>query len=520
MHIFTRDLRLEDNSALWRLLSEGELDSLQFIFVFTPEQTTESKYFNANCFHFMLESLRVLEKRLKSLGASLDYYYGTHVEVLDTLMATHKEKGRDLVALSMAEDYTAYSTLREDAVEAFCADRTPPITLLLAEDHCMLPSLKGEGIRSAGASSKPFSVYTPFYEHVVANVPVRKLLKYSLSRYARLLCDAPHRCALSFDLDRAQALTGDLGCRPPSDMVQKAASSATRAHVTQVLEAYDFNAYDVNRGQVLKRLTQLSPHLKFGLMSIREVYHTVNGREDVKEENKTTFFKQLYWREFFMYETHHCPDNLGLMRQCFSTVTKGLHDQRLPPPLVTQNCSFPSTYLDELEWESAGDEFGAWCEGNTGYPFIDAAMRELNRTGILHNRCRLSVAQFLTKNLLIDWRLGERYFAQVLLDYDPSSNNGSWQWCSSSGGETADKFRMQNPQVQMKKLDRHCTYVKKWVHEIAPVDSSDIQAWERSDVRDKYSYTISYAPVVVDLKDSRKRALERYSIMPRQQSSA
>ncbi|MBF02226.1 MAG: deoxyribodipyrimidine photolyase [Flavobacterium sp.] len=200
----------------------------------------------------------------------------------------------------------------------------------------------------------------------------------------------------------------------------------------------------------------LGIHLRFGTVSIREM---VQKAQAVKNE---TFLKELIWREFFMQILWHFP----------KTTTE----------------SFKPKY-DAIEWRNDEKQFQKWCEGKTGYPFVDAGMRELNATGHMHNRVRMIVASFLCKHLLIDWRWGETYFAQKLLDYEQASNVGNWQWAAGSGVDAAPYFRIFNPTEQIKKFDKDLKYIKKWIPELD---------------------TSNYPEPIVDHKEARERCLKVY----------
>lgn len=187
----------------------------------------------------------------------------------------------------------------------------------------------------------------------------------------------------------------------------------------------------------LDKTSHLGPHLRFGAVSIRKMI------TKVAQENNPVFWNELIWREFFMQILWHYPHTI--------------------------NKSFRSKY-DAVKWHNDETEFKNWCEGKTGYPFVDAGMRELNATGHMHNRVRMIVASFLCKHLLIDWRWGETYFAQKLLDYEQSSNVGNWQWAAGSGVDAAPYFRIFNPSEQIKKFDKDLKYIKKWIPELETAD--------------------------------------------------
>jgi deoxyribodipyrimidine photo-lyase len=215
--------------------------------------------------------------------------------------------------------------------------------------------------------------------------------------------------------------------------------------------------YEATRNfPALDKTSHLSVHLRFGTVSIREVV-----AQAMRSKNET-FLKELIWREFFMQILWHFPH----------TVTK----------------SFRAKY-DSIVWSNDEDIFQKWCDGKTGYPIVDAGMRELNATGFMHNRVRMIVASFLCKHLLIDWRWGETYFAVKLLDYEQSSNVGNWQWAAGSGVDAAPYFRIFNPAEQVRKFDKDLKYIKKWIPEL-----------ETSD----------YPEPIVDHKEAREKCLKVY----------
>ncbi len=203
----------------------------------------------------------------------------------------------------------------------------------------------------------------------------------------------------------------------------------------------------------LNGTSRISLHLRFGTISIREL---------ARQAGEGKYFDELIWRDFYQMILYHFPN----------TVTE----------------SFKPKY-DHIPWRNNEAEFDKWCKGKTGYPMVDAGMRELNETGFMHNRVRMVVASFLTKHLLIDWRWGEAYFAEKLLDYDQASNVGGWQWAAGSGVDAAPYFRVFNPKLQLERFDPDCKYVKQWVPEFG---------------------TNQYPEPIVDHKEARERALATY----------
>jgi deoxyribodipyrimidine photo-lyase len=220
---------------------------------------------------------------------------------------------------------------------------------------------------------------------------------------------------------------------------------------TSVIEKYQ----EQRNFPAIQGTTRLSVHLRFGTISIRKLVEIASRKNEV-------WLNELIWREFYQMVLYHFPK------------------------VVTH--SFKAPY-DRIEWINDQKEFMAWCAGKTGYPIVDAGMRELNETGFMHNRVRMIVASFLTKHLLIDWRWGEAYFGKKLLDYDLASNNGGWQWAAGSGCDAVPYFRIFNPALQAKKFDPEEAYIKKWVPEYK---------------------TTEYPAPIVDHKFARERAIKVY----------
>jgi deoxyribodipyrimidine photo-lyase len=216
--------------------------------------------------------------------------------------------------------------------------------------------------------------------------------------------------------------------------------------------------YEVQRDYPAQDFTShLSAHNKFGTVSIREVYHRIRKLFGASH----TLISELYWRDFFTHIVYHFPHVMG----------GAFHEK-----------------YNGLKWANREDFFKAWCEGRTGFPIVDAGMRELNTTGHMHNRVRMVVSSFLVKDLHIDWRWGERYFAQQLTDYDPAVNNGNWQWAASTGCDAQPYFRIFNPWKQQQRYDLDCEYIKKWIPALRSLPPKDIHDLEKQRERKPGSY--------------------------------
>ena len=221
--------------------------------------------------------------------------------------------------------------------------------------------------------------------------------------------------------------------------------------------------------------SHLSAHHKFGTVSVRETYYSI--AKNLKGDAKEAMIRQLYWRDFY-----YC------ISESFPRIYKGAFNQK----------------YSKIKWSKSKVKFQKWCQGKTGFPIVDAGMRQLNTTGWMHNRLRMIVASFLTKDLRINWRWGEKYFAENLVDYDPAQNNGGWQWAASTGVDSQPYFRIFNPWTQSKRFDPNALYIKTYIPELASVDVSDIH-------KPILNHSEYPAPIV-DHSVERKKTLQMFSL--------
>jgi deoxyribodipyrimidine photo-lyase len=238
--------------------------------------------------------------------------------------------------------------------------------------------------------------------------------------------------------------------------------------------------YNTNRNTLSIKTSLLSAYIKFGCLSIREVYWEI--KDTLGSSN--SLISQLFWREFYFYIAYYFPQ-------------------------VLKGKNYNEKY-DGIEWTKNKNNFENWCNGQTGYPVVDAGMRELNETGYMHNRARLITSNFLNRMLGMDWRLGEKYFAKMLTDYDPSVNNGNWQWIASTGVDPKPYFqRLFNPIIQSEKFDKNCEYILKWVPELKDVPIKDIHKWESK--YKNYDYKkMGYFKPIVEYKKARAESVKMY----------
>ena len=260
----------------------------------------------------------------------------------------------------------------------------------------------------------------------------------------------------------------------------KIASKGGRENALKILNSKSmqkFINYPTQRNDLSTASTHLSAYIKFGCVSIREVYYSILKSFDINH----TLIDQLYWREFYFYLAYYFPR-------------------------VLQGKSLKEQY-DGIKWDNNMKIFESWKKGETGFPAVDAGMREMNETGFMHNRARLITSGILIKILNIDWRMGEKYFATKLVDYDPIVNNGNWQWSSGSGADSQPYFRIMSPWKQAIDNDPDCLYIKKWIPELKDIPNKDIHNWGKSYTKYK---NIKYSKPIVDYEFMRKDIVRIY----------
>ncbi|MCZ2476639.1 deoxyribodipyrimidine photo-lyase [Aquirufa antheringensis] len=311
----------------------------------------------------------------------------------------------DIVRIYTNHDYERYGLDRDVSISELAQEKG--IEFRSFKDQVVFE--KDEVLSGAGT---PYTVFTPYSRKWKALLAETSLPNFPSSESTNYVSD-------TFTLPSL----ADIGFQP-SGLLFPQASVADEL----------IRAYAQDRDFPAKPGTsRLSVHLRFGTLSIRSLVRQAIGKSEV-------WLNELIWRDFYFNILHHFPH-------------------------ISEKHSFRKEY-DRMNWRNNEEEFKAWCEGKTGYPIVDAGMRELNATGFMHNRVRMIVASFLVKHLLIDWRWGEAYFAEKLLDFDFAANNGGWQWASGSGCDAAPYFRVFNPTLQTQKFDQSLAYIKKWVPEL------------------------------------------------------
>ncbi len=421
-HIFTRDLRTDDNPALMAAL--GSSESVVTCFAAERELMRGDKKYRLS---FLSQSLGELSADISKRGGSLRFYEGGAAELAEELCKAGAN------AIFCTRDYTPYAVMREKRLEKICRD-----------NGCSFYAIPGsllnepEDVRKNDGGS--YRVFTPFFWKA-AQIPVPE----------------PEGCGFTNfsdeDLFEESPPAGLSGSNPRLfDGGEIPAFTGGRSEGLRLLERIGkLENYNKDRDFPAKAGTSmLSAHLRFGTVSAREAFYAVSTSLGPEH----ALIRQLYWRDFFTHIAFLHP-----------YVFTGPFDRR----------------FESLPWNSSVELFERWCEGRTGFPLVDAGMREMNETGYMHNRVRMVAASFLVKDLHIDWRRGERYFASRLADYDPGVNNGNWQWAASTGCDAQPYFRIFNPWVQQKKFDPECLYIRRWIPEIAGLEPGEIHGLRMPD---------------------------------------
>lgn len=375
---------------------------------------------------FIFETLQKIRKTLQEHHkSSLAIYHGKPIDIYKQLLEDY-----DIAAVFTNHDYEPYAKERDNEIQELLANRN--IDFKTFKDQVIFE--KDEIVKKDG---DPYLVYTPYM----------KVWKETFKTIELTILKDDALCSNFVKNSRLSNLSlSDIGFEKSSQGIPD--YKVTPTLIQEYEKTRNFPAQDST--------SRLGPHLRFGTVSIRKMI-----KKAIAEKNEI-FWQELIWREFFMQILWHFPE--------------------------TVNESFKPKY-DRIEWRNNEDEFKKWCNGKTGYPLVDAGMRQLNATGFMHNRVRMLVGSFLCKHLLIDWRWGEAYFAEKLHDYEMASNIGNWQWVAGTGVDAAPYFRIFNPTTQIEKFDKDLKYINKWVPEFQE---------------------LTYPEKMVDHKEARERCLATY----------
>lgn len=375
---------------------------------------------------FIRDVLRKMQEELKEHAASLHIFYDTPKNAFNQLL----------------KEYTIETIFANEDYEQYAIDRDKEIASLLEKHRAELKLYKDQVIFAKDEvvkdNGEPYTVFTPYSKKWLAKLADFYLKSYPAKKYYK-----------NFHKEKKHRIPSLKSMGFKETRKDFPSSRAQPGLLKDYKQTRDFPG--------IHGTSRLGVHLRFGTISIRQLATKA-------QQHSSVYLNELIWREFYFMILWHFPH-------------------------VRNNYSFRKE-MDAMQWRNNEKEFAAWCEGQTGYPIVDAGMRELNETGFMHNRVRMITASFLAKHLLIDWRWGEAYFAKKLLDYDYAANNGGWQWSAGTGCDAMPYFRIFNPITQAKKFDKDLKYIRKWIPEL---DSPD------------------YPQPVVEHEFARQRALEAYS---------
>jgi len=413
----------------------------------------------------MIESLHELADEVKKNKGKMLFFKGDNLKVLQ---AIHKTIPIESIGFNI--DYTPYAKKRDQEIKSWCD--TNNIVCFMKEDYALFDLLEGQ---TAKTDKTPYLVYTPFMKYVLGELEVRPVDKFKKWDF----CKEKNLEKVKFHID-----INDIDSFYQSNPTINVHGG--RSNTLKILSKLDnFKEYSNKRDFLTYKTTFLGASLHFTTCSIREVYHkmiSVLGKS-------SGLIRELVFRDFYINIIHHFP-------------------RVLQGQIKGKNKSYKEEY-DNISWSYNKKIFDAWTNGQTGFPVIDAAQRQMNATGYMHNRCRMITSSFLTKDLHIDWRWGEQYFASKLVDYDVINNSMGWQWSTGNGTDAQPWFRIFNPWTQQKTWDKNGEYIKKWVPELETVKSEDIHNWFKPEVRAKYP-NVDYPEPIVNHDDERKETIKLY----------
>lgn len=413
MFWFRRDLRLNDNAGLYHAL-KGDYPIIP-IFIFDTNILEKLPTKDARV-EFIHDTLSEIDSQLQNHRSRLQIFYGEPEEVWKDIIDSY-----DVGSVYTNHDFEPYAKDRDDAIKSILESND--IAFHTYKDHVIFE--KSEITKADGS---PYSVFTPYKKKWLAKIEEGRD-ESGLSYYFKEYPTEDYFDNFSKELKERWVTLEQMGFEPTD--IKIPSTEVAQGVIKKYGEQRNFPGIDGT--------SRLGIHFRFGTVSIREKARKAQHLSDV-------YLSELIWRDFYATILYHNPQ------------------------VVTE--AYRPKY-DKIQWLNDENNFEAWKNGMTGYPLVDAGMRELNQTGHMHNRVRMLVASFLTKHLLIDWRWGEAYFAEKLLDFDLASNNGGWQWASGSGTDAAPYFRIFSPMAQLDKFDKQRTYVKKYIPELGTDDYPD-----------------------------------------------
>ncbi len=391
---------------------------------------------------FIHESVVNLKMKLQNIGLDLAIFYGYPQEIFKAL-----QKKYNFVEILCSCDFDSYAIRRDKEIEMILPMKR------FYDSYLIHPS---DALKS---DDTPYKIFTPFYKSLYPLWSSDKIEEYSVSK---------NIFKLDFDYTYIPTLK-DIGfiLQNLPEFLENSPDDLCKKFTVNLLNYQESRDYFYLDGT-----SNLAVHLRFGLISSKQVFNKIK-----RYPSSEFFIRELFWREFYAYILYHNPKS-----------------------------EFENYKDIKIDWSEDKDKFKAWCDGVTGIPIIDAAMRHLNSTGLIHNRLRMVTASFLTKNLFLPWQWGESYFAKKLLDYDASSNIGSWQWGASTGADSVPYFRVFNPYTQSAKFDKDGVFIKSILKELRDVEAKNLHKEGGA----SSSLFIDYPSPIVDIKLSRQNAINKF----------
>jgi deoxyribodipyrimidine photo-lyase len=442
---FRRDLRLNDNAALYHALKSD--NPVLPIFIFDTNILNKLEDRTDARVTFIYDTINELKSELEKLGSTLCVFYGEPIVIFKELMANS-----DIKSVYFNHDFEPYALERDAAIQSLLA--TQNIDCQIFKDHVIFE--KNEVTKDDGL---PYTVFTPYSKKWKLKL-MSELTTHNNALIPFYFKPYPTEKYFNNFVQKSQITIQipPLSIKPILSLEMMGFNRSPIKIPSKTIARGIIKNYDKTRDfpALTEGTSKLGIHFRFGTISIREKALAASTLNE-------TYLNELIWRDFYAQILYHFPH-------------------------IGKGKAFRIEY-DQIEWRNNEAEFQHWCDGKTGYPMVDAGMRELNTTGYMHNRVRMIVSSFLTKHLLIDWRWGEAYFAEKLLDFDLASNNGGWQWASGSGTDAAPYFRIFSPEAQREKFDKDFNYIKLWIPEFG---------------------TANYPKPIVEHKFARERCLATY----------
>ena len=411
----------------------------------------------------MIESLHELSDEIKKKGGKFYFFKGENIKVLK---AIHKNETIESIAMNF--DYTPYSRKRSEDIQKFC--KKEGIEFYEKEDYVLHDILGGETKKKDGT---PYLVFTPFKNYCLSNLKVREVDGFKSFKFTKVK-----------EIENSKYYLPENKLDDFYEDNPEINVHGGRSNGLKILKNIGkFKDYSKDRDTLTYKTTFLGAHNHFCTVSVREVYSAMVD----KMGKNSGLVSEMYWRDFFINVTNNFPH-----------VLKG--------QISGKNQSYKNEY-DNIKWSSNKKWFNNWKNAETGFPIIDASIRQLNISAFMHNRPRMINASFVTKDMHIDWRDGEKYFATKLVDYDPMSNSGGWMWSTGNGTDAQPWFRIFNPWTQQEKFDKDCEYIKKWIPELHSVEPTDIHNWDTAWEKHK---DCGYPKPIVNYSEMKEKSIKMY----------